>query len=154
MSWNRLLESIAQAANDHLRLRNEYLAAENRSMRNQIGDRVQLTDSERKELAELGAQLGKKALSEIATVAQPDAILAWKRKFADQPANTVEPSKSVGRPRVDKEIEDWEQTGTEVVFAEAQLTRLPESGGGYHQNDPDGGHLRFEDDLLPWACPA
>jgi len=92
-------------------------------MRNQIGGRVQLTDSERKELVELGAQLGKKALSEIATVAQPDAILAWKRKFADQPANTVEPSKSVGRPRVDKEIEDWEQTGTEVVFAEAQPLR-------------------------------
>ena len=50
---------------------------------NQIAGRVQLTDIERKELAELGATLGKKALEEITTVAQPDTILAWKRKFAD-----------------------------------------------------------------------
>jgi hypothetical protein len=45
---------------------------------------VQLTDSERKELAEIGAQLGKKTLPEIATVAQPDTMLAWNRKFANQ----------------------------------------------------------------------
>ena len=65
------------------------------------------TDSERKELAEIGAKLGKKALAEIATVAQPDTILAWHRKFANQ---NVTPSKApplVGRPRVDQEIEDW-----------------------------------------------
>jgi hypothetical protein len=37
---------------------------------------VQLTDSDRKALAELGQPLGKKALAEIATVAKPAAILA------------------------------------------------------------------------------
>jgi hypothetical protein len=41
---------------------------------------MQLTDSERKELTETGAKLGKKALSEIATVAQPVTILARNRK--------------------------------------------------------------------------
>jgi hypothetical protein len=35
-----------------MRLRNEYLTAENRILRNQIEGRVQLTDSERKELAD------------------------------------------------------------------------------------------------------
>ena len=81
--------------------------AENRILRNQIDGRVQLTDSERKELSEIGAKLGKKALAEIATVAQPDTILAWNRKVANQPTDTYKRPKSVGRPRVDQEIEDW-----------------------------------------------
>jgi hypothetical protein len=61
MGWKKLLESAKESLNDHLRLRNEYLMAENRILRNQINGRVQLTDSERKELAEIGAKLGKKA---------------------------------------------------------------------------------------------
>ena len=85
MSWKKLLESVSESLNDHVRLRNEYLIAENRILRSQIDGRVQLTDSERKELAELGAKLGKKVLEEIATVATPDTILGWHRKFADQP---------------------------------------------------------------------
>ena len=107
MSWKKLLESTKESLNDHIRLRNEYLAAENRILRNQIEGRVQLTDSERKELAEIGAKLGKKALAEIATIAQPDTILAWHRKLADQPVHLSKAPKSVGRPRVDQEIEDW-----------------------------------------------
>jgi hypothetical protein len=107
MSWKKLLESIKESLNDHMRLRNEYLTAENRILRNQIEGRVQLTDSERKALAETGAKLGKRALAEIATVAQPDTILAWNRKFANQKVGTSERLKSVGRPRVDKEIEEW-----------------------------------------------
>jgi transposase len=107
MSWKKLLESAKESLNDHLRLHNDYLMAENPILRNQINGRVQLTDSERKELAEVGAKLGKKALAEIATVAQPEMILAWNRKFANPKVAPCEPPKSVGRPRVDKEIEDW-----------------------------------------------
>jgi transposase len=107
MSWYHLLQSISESANDHLRLRNAYLAAENRILRRQIQGRVQLTDSERKELAEMGAKLGKRALAEIATVAQPDTILAWRRKFANQNVTPSKPPRSVGRPRVDQEIEAW-----------------------------------------------
>jgi hypothetical protein len=80
--------------------------AENRILRSQIDGCVQLTDSERKELAAIGAKLGKKALAQIATVAQPETILAWNRKFANQPTDTSKRLRSVGRPRVDKEIED------------------------------------------------
>ena len=105
MSWKKLLESASESLNDHLRLRNEYLLAENRILRNQIEGRVQLTDNERKELAEMGAKLGKQALEEIATIAKPDTILAWNRTFADQQVDTSEPPKSVGRPRVAREIE-------------------------------------------------
>jgi hypothetical protein len=106
MNWKNLLESVSESVNDELRLRNEYLVAENRILRNQIDGRVQLTDSERKELAQIGAKLGKQALAEIATIAQADTILAWNRQFVDQKVNPSEPPKSVGRPRIDKEIED------------------------------------------------
>lgn len=107
MHWKKLLESISESVNDHLQLRNDYLMAENRILRHQIDGRVQLTDSERKELAEMGAKLSKKALTEIATIAMPNTILAWNRKFADWKVDSSEPPKSVGRPRVDHEIEDW-----------------------------------------------
>jgi transposase len=107
MNWKNLLASVSESVNDELRLRHDYLVAENRILRNQIDCRVQLTDSECKELAEIGAKLGKSALAEIATVAQPDTILAWHRKFANQNVPPPKPPRSVGRPRVDQEIEDW-----------------------------------------------
>ena len=106
MNWKKLLESLSESVNNHLRLRNDYLVAENRILRNQINGRVQLIDNERKALAEIGAQLGKKTLAQIATIATPDTVLAWHRKFADQKGAPCEPPKSVGRPRVDQEIED------------------------------------------------
>jgi putative transposase len=106
MDWKKLLRSISASVNNALRLRNEYLPAENHILRQQILGRIRLTNTDRKELAEIGAKLGKKALAEIATVATPDTILAWRRQFADQKADTSEPRPSVGRPRVDQEIED------------------------------------------------
>ena len=69
MNWKNLLDSVSESVNDHLRLRNDYLVAEDRILRHQIDGRVQLTDSERQELAKLGAKLGKMALAEIATLA-------------------------------------------------------------------------------------
>jgi transposase len=51
--------------------------------------------------------LGQQALAEMATVIQADTILAWHRKFAHQTVNASAPPKSVGRPRVAPEIEEW-----------------------------------------------
>jgi hypothetical protein len=82
MDWKQLLASIAGSIDEELRLRNAYLAAENRSLRNQLkGRRVQLTDAERKTLAEMGQKLGRQALAKVATIAKPDTILAWHRKL-------------------------------------------------------------------------
>ena len=105
MNWKHLLESASESVNDHLWLRNAYLRAENRILRQQIDGRVHLTDSERKELAGIGAQLGQQALEELATVAMPDAILAWHRKFADHQGNASTPRQPEGHPRTDIEIE-------------------------------------------------
>ena len=40
MNWKNLLESVSESVNDALRLRNNYLVAENRILRNQIDGRV------------------------------------------------------------------------------------------------------------------
>jgi transposase len=107
MEWKQLLASITGSVDEELRLRNAYLAAENRILRNQIKTRrVLLTDAERQMLAELGHTLGRQALAEIATIAKPDTILAWHRKLMDQQGVRAQPRQSVGRPRIAKELED------------------------------------------------
>jgi putative transposase len=105
MNWKQLLASITGSVDAELRLRNAYLTAENRILRNQIKGRVQLTDAERKTLAEMGQKLGKKALEEVATIAQPDTILAWHRTLMAQACDRSPPRTSVGRPRMDQELE-------------------------------------------------
>jgi len=106
MDWKQLLASMTSSVDEELRLRNTYLAMENHILRKQITGRVHLTEAERQTLAELGQQLGKKALAEVATIAQPDTILAWYRALVVQPCHHVQPRKSVGRPRLDQALED------------------------------------------------
>jgi homeodomain-containing protein len=106
MDWKKLLGSITASVDEELRLRNAYLVAENRLLRQQITGRVPLTDRDRKALAEMGQQLGKQALAELATVAKPDTILAWRRTCADRQCDHSHPPPSVGRPRIAKELED------------------------------------------------
>ena len=66
MDWKTLLAYISGSVDEELLLRNEYLVAENRILRDQIKGRVQLSDAERQTLAEIGKKLGKQALEEIA----------------------------------------------------------------------------------------
>ncbi|HEY5866020.1 MAG TPA: helix-turn-helix domain-containing protein [Candidatus Tectomicrobia bacterium] len=106
MDWKKLLGSVTESVDEELRLRNAYLVTENRILRQQINGRVPLTGSDRKALAEIGHKLGRKTLAEIATVATPDTILAWHRQFAAQQVDTSTAPKSVGRPRIDKEVEE------------------------------------------------
>jgi hypothetical protein len=54
MHWKPLLASASESVNAHLRLRNAYLRAENRLLRQQINGHVHLTDSARQELAVIG----------------------------------------------------------------------------------------------------
>jgi hypothetical protein len=106
MDWKKLLGSITASVDEELRLRNTYLEAENRILRQQIHGRILLSDSDRCVLAEIGKQLGKEALEEIATVAKADTILTWYRTFIEQKVDGSKLHKSVGRPRIDLEIED------------------------------------------------
>jgi hypothetical protein len=105
MDWKQLLTSVTESVDQELQLRNAYLVAENRLLRQRIRGRVLLSDGDRQALAELGQKLGKQALEEIAAIAKADTILAWHRKFATQQADVSKPCTSVGRPRVDQELE-------------------------------------------------
>jgi putative transposase len=105
MDWKQLLAHITGSIDADLRLRNEYLEAENRILRKQINGRVQLTDGDHRTLAELGQKLGRKVLEEIATVATPNTILAWHRKFVDQKCDGAQQRRAPGRPKVDSDLE-------------------------------------------------
>jgi len=105
MNWKQLLASITGSVDEELHLRHAYLTAENRILRNQIKGRVPLTDAERKTLAEMGQKLGKKALEEVATIAQPETILAWHRTLMAQKFDGSQHRKFPGRPKVDSELE-------------------------------------------------
>src|SRR5262249_47565431 len=105
MDWKQLLVSITRSVDQELRVRNAYLAAENRILRNQITGRLQLSDGDRQALAEIGQKLGKQTLEEVATIAKPATILAWHRKFVAQKGDGSKRRKALGRPRVDQELE-------------------------------------------------
>ncbi len=77
MDWKTMLAYITGSVDQELVLRNEYLVAENRILRNQIQGRLRLTDGERRTLAEIGKQLGKRALAEVASIVRPETILGW-----------------------------------------------------------------------------
>jgi transposase len=133
MDWKTLLAYISGSVDEELLFRNEYLVAENRILRDQIKGRVQLTDTERQTLAEIAKKLGKKALEAVAHVVKPDTILAWQRKLAADKFDSSTRRKSPGRPRVDKELEDW-------VVQMAKANR----GWGYDRLAGALAHLGYE----------
>jgi hypothetical protein len=70
MDWPRILAYITGTVDQELLLRNEYLVAENRILRQQVNGRLLLSDSEKKTLAEIGYRLGRKALEDVANAAK------------------------------------------------------------------------------------
>ena len=58
MNWKRLLAYFTGSVEQELLLPNEYLATENRILRNRIKGRLRLTDPERISPAEIGERLG------------------------------------------------------------------------------------------------
>ena len=106
MDWKKLLGAVTNSLDQELRLRNEYLLAENRLLRQQVRGCLRLTEGDRKELAAIGQQLGRKALEEIATVAKADTIRAWNRKCAPPKCDGAKPCTAAGCPRMNQEIED------------------------------------------------
>jgi transposase len=106
MDWKQLLVYITGSVEEDLLLRIEYLVAENRILRDQVKGRIQLRDTERRTLAEIGKKLSKQALEEVATIVKPDTILAWHRKLVAQKFDGSRYRKAPGRPQVDLELEE------------------------------------------------
>jgi putative transposase len=70
MEWTHILAYITGTVDQELLLRNEYLAAENRILMAKLNGRPRFSDVERATLGEIGFGLGRRALSEVATVAR------------------------------------------------------------------------------------
>jgi hypothetical protein len=103
--WARLLGFVTGLVNQELLLRNEYLAAENRILRDHLPSRLRLSYPERSTLAEIGKRLGRKALKDIACIAKPDTILGWYRRLIAQKFDGSRHRAYPGRPRVSPEVE-------------------------------------------------
>ena len=81
MNWKRMLAYVTGSVDEELLARNEYLATENRILRDQIRGRIRLTDPERISLASAAKRLGRKALEEVAQIVRPETILDWHRRL-------------------------------------------------------------------------
>jgi hypothetical protein len=60
----------------------EYLSAENRVLRERLGDRrIIFTDAERLTLAEKARAVGRKTLRELGTIVTSETLLCWHREL-------------------------------------------------------------------------
>src|SRR5476651_730758 len=105
MEWARMLAYVTGTVDQELLARNEYLAAENRILKAHLKSRPKLSDAERATLGEIGHRLGRKALGDVATVAQPDTILGWYRKLVACKFDGSKARRGPGRPRIKREVE-------------------------------------------------
>src|SRR5262245_62514986 len=105
MDWARILAYVTGTVDQELLARNEYLAAENRILKAQLRGRPKLSDAERARLGEIGHRLGRKALTEVATVARPDTILGGYRKLSARKFDGSRARRGPGRPRITREVE-------------------------------------------------
>src|SRR5258708_20937160 len=105
MDWARILAYVTGTVDQELLARNEYLAAENRIMKAQLKGRLKLSDTERGALGGIGHRLGRKVLADVASVARPDTILGWYRKFIARKFDGSQARRGSGRPRIRREVE-------------------------------------------------
>jgi len=83
----------------------DYLREENRVLKQQLGRRrLRLTDAQRRRLAMRGKAIGRRALSEVASLVTPDTILRWHRQLIAR--KWTHKRRSAGRPRVMEIIAD------------------------------------------------
>ncbi|MBC7927967.1 MAG: transposase [Bryobacteraceae bacterium] len=83
----------------------DYLREENRVLREQLGgSRLRLSDDQRRRLAVRAKGLGRRALTNLATIVTPETLLAWHRKLIARKYDGTA-KRSPGRPRTQDEVE-------------------------------------------------
>ena len=83
-----------------------YLHEENRVLKAHLdGHRLRLTDTERRRLAALAHPLGRKRLTEVATLATPDTLMRWYQRLVAQKFDGSKKRRPLGRPRVAEKVE-------------------------------------------------
>jgi putative transposase len=100
-----VLIAVAGWMNQHQQQAIEYLREENRVLREQLGDRrLRFTDDQRRRLAAKAKGLGRKLLTEVATMVTPETLLAWHRKLIAQKYDGSR-QRGPGRPRTASGVE-------------------------------------------------
>jgi putative transposase len=98
-----LLVSFAGWINRHQQDVIDYLVEENRVLREQLdGQRLRLTDDQRRRLAAKGHRLGRRLLERVATIVTPDTILRWHRRLIAEKWTYAR--KRPGRPGTMKKV--------------------------------------------------
>ena len=83
----------------------EYLKAENRALRDRLGRRRMIfTDAERRTLAKLAKEVGRKALSNLDPIVTPATLLRWHRELVAKKWTFLE-RRRPGRPGTKVDIE-------------------------------------------------
>ncbi len=83
----------------------EYLQAENRVLREQLGDgRLLFTDGQRRRLAARAKAIGRKGLFEVSTLVTPDTLLRWYRRLIARKYDGSQ-TRRPGRPKTAADIE-------------------------------------------------
>src|SRR3954470_11950437 len=97
--------SIAGWMNHEQQQAIDYLREENRVLREQLGGRrIRFTDDQRRRLAARAKGLGRRALSQVATIVTPETLLAWHRKLIARKYDGTA-GRGPGRPRTQDHIE-------------------------------------------------
>ncbi len=99
-----MLAYITGSVNENLLRRIEYLLEENRILRNQIQGRIELTDAERRNLAEKAVGLGKLTVDTV-TIVKPETILRWHRRLVARKFDGSRARGKTGRQPISPEIE-------------------------------------------------
>jgi len=84
----------------------EFVLAENEVCKQQLaasGQRLRLSDVQRRRLAELGKKLGPDALRKVSTLVTPGTILRWYRELVER-KYTAKPRGNPGRPRTSERV--------------------------------------------------
>lgn len=102
---HRLLAYVVAAINRDLLLRCEYLAAENKILRAQINGRPRLCNEEKKSLARVAVQMGRKLLAEVASIVTPETLFRWHRELVARKFDGSRKRAKQGRPPTDEEVE-------------------------------------------------
>jgi transposase InsO family protein len=103
--WQVLISAFAGWISRHQDAVIEYLREENRVLKQQLGRRrLRLTDDQRRRLAVRGKAIGRRALTEVASLVTPDTILRWHRQLIAQ--KWTHKRRSPGRRRIMQVIED------------------------------------------------
>ncbi len=78
-----LIAKIAKLFHQELALQNDFLRQENRILRSKFGNRVPLTDADRRILVKYGLRI-KDRLGEVISIVTPETLLAWNRRMKNE----------------------------------------------------------------------